>query len=330
MGGPEDLANSRSSCSAPTFCPSHHLGLLQTFRDLNYVVGSVWREESNQNQRLRRLFLAAGWQTWKRLVRAPVVVSLFNGFRFLAYPDCHVSSAVFYTRIPNGRHIRFLREHLLGGTLVDVGANVGLVSLLLADKIQHALLFEPNPVAAARARENLSINQLHFEIHELALSDQTGTVELENAGGVDSCNRTVAGFTTPVPTITVSRITFDMFLESHRPLPAPITAVKIDVEGHENSVLRGMERFLQTHRPRLVMFEYLQRTNLAETFAIFARAGYRILELTPQGPTWATPKASPLQDLFACPEELAAEFVAGTSTSDLASAAADTPAARVA
>jgi FkbM family methyltransferase len=37
-----------------------------------------------------------------------------------------------------------------------------------------------------------------------------------------------------------------------------IDAVKIDVEGHENSVLRGMKEFLKHHRPKLVMFEYLR------------------------------------------------------------------------
>ncbi len=180
---------------------------------------------------------------------------------------------------------------------------------MLADKIQHAILFEPNPAAAARARENVALNHLGFEVHELALSDQAGTVELENAGGVDSCNRTVVGFTASVPTISVARNTLDSFLDECGALPAPISAVKIDVEGHENSVLRGMLGMLETHRPRLVMFEYLQRTNLVETMELFSRVGYRVMELKAGAPRWATPQVSPLQDLFACPEELAAEFV---------------------
>jgi FkbM family methyltransferase len=46
---------------------------------------------------------------------------------------------------------------LKGGILVDVGANVGSISLLVADHINRAILFEPNPVAAARARENTAI-----------------------------------------------------------------------------------------------------------------------------------------------------------------------------
>jgi FkbM family methyltransferase len=253
--------------------------------------------------------MAGGWQVWKRLVRTPVVVPLFNGFRFRAYPDCHLSSAVFYSVMPNFKCLSFLRKHVEKGILLDIGANVGLVSLLLADKIQHAILFEPNPVAAARARENLVLNHLGFEVHELALSDQAGAVELENAGGVDSCNRTVVGFTTSVPTISVRRNTLGAFLATHSALSAPITAVKIDVEGHENCVLRGMLSFLETQRPRLVMFEYLQRTNLAETLDLFSRVGYRVMELKAGAPRWATPQVAPLQDLFACPENLAAEFV---------------------
>ena len=257
---------------------------------------------------MRRLLMAGGWQVWKRLVRTPIVIPLFNGLRFRAYPDCQASSAVFYTRVPNFKSLSFLRKHIQRGTLLDIGANVGLISLLLADKIQHAILFEPNPAAAARARENLALNHLGFEVHELALSDQAGTVEIENAGGVDSCNRTVVGFTTSLPTISVARNTLDNFLPG-RAGTAPIAAVKIDVEGHENSVLRGMSGFLVSDRPKLVMFEYLQRTNLAETLELFSQVGYRVMELKAGSPVWATPQVSPLQDLFACPEELAAEFV---------------------
>jgi hypothetical protein len=164
-----------------------------------YVLGSIWREESNRGQRVKRLFLFSGWQVWKRVVKTPIVVRLFNGLQFRAYPDCQASSAVMYTRVPASRDIFFLRAHIGEGTLIDVGANVGLVTLLLADRVKHALLFEPNPVAAQRARENLALNGLKFEVHELALSDTTGTVEFEDEGGVSTCNRTVSGFSTSVP-----------------------------------------------------------------------------------------------------------------------------------
>lgn len=283
---------------------------MQSFlKSARYVLGSIWREPSNRGQRGKRLFLLFGWQFWKRVARRPVMVGLFNGLRFRAYPDCEVSSGAIYNRIPDSRDILYLRDHIRPGTLIDVGANVGLVTLLVADKVQHAFLFEPNPLAAARARANLALNDLPFEVHELALSDRTGTVEFEDEGGVSSCNRTVVGFSTSAPTRTVPCAQLDQFLVEQA-LPYPISVIKIDVEGHENSVLRGMMDCLRRHRPRVVMFEYLQRTNLRETIALFETAGYTVLQLTSQGAAIAKADVPPLQDLFACPDELLPEFTA--------------------
>ena len=277
-------------------------------KNSRYVLGSIWHEESNRKQRVKRLFLFFAWQVWKRIVRAPIVVTLFNGLQFRAYPDCQSSSAVMYTRIPDSRDILYLRAHVREGTLIDVGANVGLVTLLVADQIQHALLFEPNPIAVQRARENLALNRLKFEVHELALSDTTGSVEFEDEGGVSTCNRTVSGFPTSLPTRKVSCVRLDEFLAQHPPR-YPISAVKIDVEGHETQVLAGMKECLRHSRPRLVMFEYLQRTNLSETLRLFAIADYTVLQLTAKGAQIAGPGVSPLQDLFACPSELLTEFI---------------------
>ena len=278
--------------------------MLKVAQDLIYPISSLWNEESNQGERIRRLLCFAGWQLWKRTIRKPITVALFNGKQFIAYPDCHVSSGVLYTRIPNSRNILFLRKHHSGGTLIDVGANVGSVSLLLADTIEDAILFEPNPVAAARARENLARNRLGFKVYELALSDTNGEIRFESHGAVDSGGHVVAGTKgSQAATRVVQCITFDEFLRRHGDPGFPVSLVKIDVEGHENSVLRGMRQFLAERRPPLVMFEYLQRTNLEETLKFFAEVGYQVFELRTKGPVAVTGRAEPLQDLFACPLE---------------------------
>lgn len=273
-------------------------------QSLIYPISHLWNEESNQGQRTRRLCAFVGWQIWKRVVRKPITVSLFNGKRFIAYPDCPVSSGVLYTRIPNSRNILFLRKHVSGGTLIDVGANVGSVSLLLADAIEDAILFEPNPAAAARARENLARNRLRFKVYELALSDTNGEIRFESQGGVDVGGHVVANSTSGLSAVNMVRcITFDQFLRQNGDLDFPCSLVKIDVEGHENSVLRGMRQFLAEKRPSLVMFEYLQRTNLEQTISIFTEVGYQVFELKRNGPVALSGRVEPLQDLFACPVE---------------------------
>ena len=294
-GAPSD----RLSAQVPYVVES--VRLLNWLRNLIYLLRSIWRDASNRRERGKRIFMFVAWQLWKRLIHLPVVAASDNGFRIIAYPESDVSAAFIYHRIPDMRETQFLRTHLKrGGVLIDVGANIGAFSILLADKIDGAILFEPNPVAAARARENLAINRLSFEVHELAVSDVQGTVEFEDTGGTSPCNRTVVGFETKAPTRTVRRTTLDEFLNGA--LASEIALVKIDVEGHENAVIRGMKQLLQEQKPRLVMFEYLQRTNLSEALRAFQAAGYITFELTPDGPSEIYSFARPLQNLFACPK----------------------------
>ena len=57
---------------------------------------------------------------------------------------------------------RFCASTLTAVHLSTWEPNVGLVSLLVADKVEHAVLFEPNPIAVKRAQENLGINRLNL------------------------------------------------------------------------------------------------------------------------------------------------------------------------
>jgi len=69
-----------------------------------------------------------------------------------------------------------------------------------------------------------------------------------------------------------------------------------------------MREFLKNQRPKLIMFEYLQRTNVAEALALFKDVDFVVFELSAGGLRIATDRVEPLQDLFACPNETAALF----------------------
>lgn len=273
--------------------------LIQLF----YLMRRIFRNESNKHQRFRRLIAFAGWQIWKRTVAKPIMVNLFNGYRFLAYPDCWVSSGAIYFHVPDVREVNFLRQRLNGGVLIDVGSNVGLFTLSLADRVDHAILFEPNPLSAQHARENLALNFLEFEVVAAALSDEEGEIFLEDRGKATVANRTLLDpQMTTFPVRTVPRTTLDTFLRNRANPIGSITLLKIDVEGHENSVIRGMQRTMTQLRPKIVMFEYLQRTNFLETKALFDAVGYRIYRLSDQNNLVPVPEQpKPLQNLFALP-----------------------------
>lgn len=160
-----------------------------------------------------------------------------------------------------GEHERVTETFLLdalggGGTFLDLGANVGYFSLLIAHELAdrcHVIAFEPNPPifellqAGAKAARGASV----VRTVPLAISDRTGQLDFV----VDPANTGhshLAAAGEGASSRTVEVVILDDWLAEFPP-PARIVAVKLDVEGCELKALRGMERMLREHRPALVV-----------------------------------------------------------------------------
>lgn len=271
---------------------------------LRNIIHLIYYDESNKEERFSRISAFIGWQIWKRTIRRPIRIQLFNGLQIIAYPDCQTSSIAIYFRVPDYREISFLRRRLSNGLMIDVGANVGLLTLLLADIMDQVILFEPNPLAAQRAKENMELNHLNAAVYAMAVSSDDGHIFLEDRGGTDSTNMTVRNLrASAFPVRKVPCTTLDSFLDKQSNLG--VSLIKIDVEGHENDVIKGMNKTLLKYRPPIIMFEYLQRTNYTETRTLFDNAGYRIYQMGQTDdviPVRGQPR--PLQNLFALPEDM--------------------------
>ncbi len=152
---------------------------------------------------------------------------------------------------------RFLLEVLSrGGTFLDVGANVGYFSLLVAHECAsrcHIVAFEPNPpifqLLKAGARASRGAEMIRTE--QLAVSDRPGrldfVVDAENTGHSHLASPGETGASEAVEVVML-----DEWLDANPP-PTRISAIKIDVEGCELNALRGMERMLREHRPSMVI-----------------------------------------------------------------------------
>src|SRR4051812_6040667 len=121
------------------------------------IFKSVWNNPGNRGQRIARLCRAAQWQFSKRIAPGAKLLRLPNGASFIAHPDCVVSSALTYAQWPEYHELQFIRRVLQRGqTVIDAGANVGHVSLLLSDICggENIFAFEPTPVSFRRLCEN--------------------------------------------------------------------------------------------------------------------------------------------------------------------------------
>lgn len=130
-----------------------------------------------------------------------------------------------------------------GGVLIDVGANCGLFSeQILREKNVTVYLFEPVPryahYCAYKFRDRPSIT-----VENLALADESGTLTLYVDRANLGWNTLVAAQrTSEMQEVNVAAQTFDSYAEQ-----AGIThidVIKIDVEGAEFRVLKGMRRTL--------------------------------------------------------------------------------------
>jgi FkbM family methyltransferase len=193
---------------------------------------------------------AAGFVRGK-LVRRPVIRSIFGDRRIKIYPETtYWRSIHYYGQWCEYQASRFLWQILRpGDNFLDVGANIGYMTILASARIGPAgriVAVEPNPTNFARLRENCEINGITtVALHQVALGESPGEVWLT----LDDTYSRVIDQQQPATT-RVEMTTLDGLIGESR-----FTVFKLDVEGVELSVLRGAARALGDGRLPVILFE---------------------------------------------------------------------------
>ena len=176
-----------------------------------------------------------------------------------------------YESLQYDRHTDFIPQS--GWTVFDVGANIGVFTLLQATLGATVYSFEPNPDSYGRLLRNVTANKLGdcVRLFPTALGHERGMGSLHVIGG-----GTTGGVVTPVKAgasasgVAVPMTTLDEVVST---LPGlSIDLLKIDAEGSEVAILRGGERTLD-HVQR-IMVEYHSRDLLRQVREILARKGF--------------------------------------------------------
>jgi FkbM family methyltransferase len=266
------------------------------------IARSIWTNPGNRGKRLRKTADAVAWQLQKRVIGTRRWLTLPNGCQFMAYPDCVVSSALIYTDWPEFVELMFLRSKLKTGEIViDVGANVGHVSLLLADIVgpQHIFAFEPTPISFKRLKENWQLNNWTTDrLFQCAVGATEGHAFIPDVMKPLTTNTLVKDDTADT-VVDVAVVTLEQMRGHWR--NQPIGLLKIDVEGYEEQVFQGSKAVLATDRPRFIMFESLNQTLDPAIKTLLDEYNYLVFQLDPDGkPDYMRCEN---QNLFAMPRE---------------------------
>lgn len=141
-----------------------------------------------------------------------------------------------------------------GDVFYDVGAHLGWHAVVAAAVAPDVTVeaFEPHPTVAVRLRTVIEATGHDVHVHELALGETNGTAEF-TAEPTPAARLSTAQ---PEPldgSIEVEMATGDHLLREGRIDPPDV--VKIDAEGADADVLRGMERTIDTYEPRVIYCE---------------------------------------------------------------------------
>lgn len=269
---------------------------------IRLIAKSVWNNPGNRGKQLRKSFDAVLWQFQKHSLRSQRTLRLPNGVLFQAYPDCVVSSSLIYADWPEYYELKFIREELRNGdAVIDVGANVGHISLLLADVVDpsNIFAFEPTPVSFQRLVRNWELNGWPTTgLFQVAIGAKPGSVFVRDIDRPVTTNN-VANSPYRERCVEVPLKRLDDL--RHLWQKQEIGFVKIDVEGYEDEVFRGCRNILETSRPHLVMFESLSNTVDPRIASLLTEFQYILFQLDSQGRPDTISDSD--QNLFAIPRE---------------------------
>lgn len=234
-----------------------------TVKDLTKLLWRIarkWRYQWNPLRVLRKSKLKKACKENKPFIARMPGINL----KMIIRPNMYLSNA-YAGRIFELETIRFMNRNVKKSMVVlDIGANVGYFTLLLSRLVGlqgRVIAFEPGQYAYGMLRENIVVNGLtNVLTYQLAVSDTSGQVTLfEGPEGFDVYN-SLAEVKHPaaqgthflkreVRAVQIDDILPETGLEQ-------IDFVKIDVEGTELDVIKGMRKTFKLNRRMTILFEY--------------------------------------------------------------------------
>lgn len=201
----------------------------------------------------------------RRLIRmkfrgSAIIKEIQGNKMFLDPGDMGLSKELFMAGIREPFHTRLMQNILKrGDVVVDIGANIGYYVLMeakLAGDEGRVYAIEPVADNVSLLKKNVELNNYkNIDIFELAIGgeDKNGEICLTKKRNwctmLDNKHNKNSAFYTDKKPVRVLKL--DTFIKDKK-FP---DIIRMDVEGYETEIIKGMENILQTQKPLKLFIE---------------------------------------------------------------------------
>ncbi len=198
----------------------------------------------------------------------------------------------------DGEHGFIINEVKPGGTVLDIGANIGFFTLLLAKIVGptgRVFAFEPGPVSFAFLKANVLVNGYkNVTLVNKAVAATTGAQKLYVAlprrpgESADVVSNIPLDFGSEIrEALDIETVSLDEYFAG---VEDKIAFIRMDINGGEYFALRGMQRILKRNesvRLAIAYCPYLpsyRNIDIREFLGLIRSFGFSIYDLTKRNP----------------------------------------------
>ena len=174
------------------------------------------------------------------------------------YPEGEIAEFLAFPWLFEPNELRLVAGLLKPGmSVIDVGANIGLYSILAALRTGpngRVWAFEPSTESSSRLERNLRLNNCErVDVIRLALSDRASSASLVSDSGFGDAYRYIRPDVAASGGEVVKVTTLDEWAAANG--VGPVDFLKVDIEGGEYRMFLGAREFLSSSPALVIMFE---------------------------------------------------------------------------
>lgn len=159
------------------------------------------------------------------------------------------------------------------GIFIDIGTHIGKWSIYTAkySKAEKIYSFEPSKINFKYLKTNIKLNKIEdkIELINKGVSSKKGEISFFFDNKKTGCSGVSEKGNTKIEVITL-----DSFIKQRKIDINKISLIKIDVEGHEFEVLKGMKNFLKETNNTRIICELIRHDDDKEVFDLMKECGF--------------------------------------------------------